>query len=87
MDWLELFQTIGICVGSVALAMIAFMLFYVGISFFPPRPDEDELDDLEPLVIYAPSSPPGKRPRKNRSGKKASKSGDEPPGNEPPSGA
>ena len=47
MDILQVLQTLGICVGAVALAAIAFLLFLV-VSFFEPTPDE-EADPLRVL--------------------------------------
>jgi hypothetical protein len=44
MDILRILQTIGICLGALALTAIAIMLFLVLVSFLPSvsEPDEDE---------------------------------------------
>ncbi|MHB8628636.1 MAG: hypothetical protein ACYDBJ_16485 [Aggregatilineales bacterium] len=48
MDILRLLQTIGICVGALALVVIAFMLFMAVSTFLPSRsePEEDEENDV-----------------------------------------
>jgi hypothetical protein len=59
MDILQLLQTLGICVGAVALVAIALMLFLVISTFMPSvpkdlstEPEDDE--DVEPYVVFAP---------------------------------
>ena len=46
MDILEVLQTVGICVGALALAAIAVMLFFVLISFVPTPPSDDPVEGL-----------------------------------------
>jgi phosphotransferase system glucose/maltose/N-acetylglucosamine-specific IIC component len=51
-------QTIGICVGSIVLTVIAFFIFTLWITFFPSQSwdeesessREEEEEDLVPLV-------------------------------------
>lgn len=55
---LQILQTIGICVGSIVLTVIAFIIFTVWITFFPSQRwdeesesfREEEEEDLVPLV-------------------------------------
>ncbi len=48
MDVLRLLQTIGICIGSVALVATAVMVFFILRLFVPRQPEKDE-DPLRPL--------------------------------------
>lgn len=43
---LQILQTIGICVGAIALAVIAFTVFMLWSSFIPTLDLEDEDSDL-----------------------------------------
>jgi hypothetical protein len=59
MDILQLLQTIGICVGAVALVAIALMMFLVISTFMPsvPKdlpPESEDDEDIEPYVVFAP---------------------------------
>lgn len=45
MDWLEVFQTVGICANSILLFVIAYMIFTVGWQFLPPT--EAELEEMK----------------------------------------
>jgi hypothetical protein len=73
MDILQILQTIGICVGAVALVAIAILLFLV-VSSVDPIPDEDahplrflrgksreEIHQLLTTPVY--ESPPRRKPR------------------------
>lgn len=42
MDWLEIVQTVGICLNSIFLLAITYMLFTLGSSFLPPTKKEIE---------------------------------------------
>lgn len=50
MDILQVLQTIGICVGAVALVAIAVMLFVVMITFAPPPPPEVPIEELREIL-------------------------------------
>lgn len=78
MDWLEVFQTVGICANSILLFVIAYMIFTVGWQFLPPteaeleemRQNQQELEaDDETTVVYIPSAQ-RRRQRGKRSKKK-----------------
>ena len=73
MDILQVLQTLGICVGAVALAAIAILLFLV-VSSVEPTPDEEadplcflrgksreEIHQILTTPVY--ESPPRRKPR------------------------
>ena len=74
LEILEVLQTLGICVGALALVVIAFLMFLVITTFLLPGLSEEEeakiapiMDESEePVVIFAPS-------RNRRRGKRSSK--------------
>jgi len=45
MDWLEIVQTVGICLNCVASVLIVLMLFNLGSFILPPI--QAELDEME----------------------------------------
>lgn len=45
---LQILQTIGICVGAIALTVLAIFAFTLWISFFPLPLEED--DEIEPAT-------------------------------------
>ena len=45
MDWLEVVQTVGICLNCVASVVIVMMLFNLGSYILPPT--QAELDEME----------------------------------------
>jgi len=62
MDWLEVIQTVGICLNSILLLAITLMIFRVGTEFLPPSSLEIEEmlnnldnDDELPTVFYGKS--------------------------------
>lgn len=44
MDWLEIVQTVAICINSILLFAITYMVFMVGSSFLPPT--QKELEEM-----------------------------------------
>ena len=61
MDWLEVIQTVGICLNSIFLLAIMLMLFRLGSEFLPPssREIEEMLDNLDedelPIILQGKS--------------------------------
>lgn len=85
MDWLEVIQTVGICLNSIFLLAIMLMLFRLGSEFLPPSSMEieemlDNLDDEElPIILHGKSreeikeilhTPVPRTPKKGRGKKK-----------------
>lgn len=67
MDVLEILQTIGICVGSLALVAIAVMIFLMVSTFIPTPMGDFEVIELDEFPDEAESDePPKRRRQRNR---------------------
>jgi hypothetical protein len=70
MDILEILQTIGICVGSLALVAITVMMFLIVSSFVLPAKDEVTLVDMQDFMDEVTSEASPKRSRRTPKSKK-----------------
>gem|GEM_PF-6614656 len=67
-DILEILQTLGICVGAIALTVIAFILVMLMNTLFPPALlDEDDVEeqlDFMRATTYDPAPATRRKSRK-----------------------
>ena len=64
MDTMQILQTVGICVGALALVAIAVMLFFIFITFLPPRISEDDVIEVIPWQEGTPQ--PSRRSKRRK---------------------
>lgn len=64
MDLIDVLQTIGICVGSLALVAIAIMMFVIMSTLAPPSEEIFDLPDLYDHLDKITSDAPPKRSRR-----------------------
>ena len=69
MDVLEILQTIGICVGSLALVAIAIMIFLMVSAFVPSTNEDFSVVELSEFIDRATSDDPPKRSRRTKKSK------------------